>query len=936
MKKAFALIAALLSVAAVWAQPIPDDPDIRLGKLPNGMSYYLCHNENPAGCAEFYIAHHVGALQEEDNQNGLAHFLEHMAFNGTKHYPDKGILDFLAKEGVRFGYNVNAFTTKTETVYNLSEVPLVRDSFVDSVLMVLHDWSCDISCEQQALDDERGVISEEWRLSQDSRSRMALQQTNLIYKGSKQTERTVIGTLEVINGFKREEILDFYHKWYRPDLQALIIVGDFDVEEMEGRIRRLFSDIPAAVDPEPKGSYVPPIQPEPLFADMTDPEIKYQAFKALYKQRCAFTDRRDEAFYKDYLCRMVVSSVMADRFRERCKDKLSPAQNATLVTNAYKPDMYVSLVTVVPRKKDGLEECLRFTEREIQRLLRHGISPDELEIAKLNVSSRMHLDAEKARSEVKNAEIVNLALGHFLLGAPLVLPETLQDVRRSALASITVEDIAAYPELMFGKSEKIYSNCYNNTEESIPVPTAEQMRQALAAVDAEETAPCYLSYPRLDLSVDAVPGTVRSVSKVKGTDMECWTLSNGVRVYYKESAPVRSGSHLSMTLLFDTGYAAFDPERVTASRYALNYDKRNTGFRGFEKTEMKNCPELSGVAVMLGGNSASGRIDITARKDRVENAFKAAYLQLTDPCFGPDRSLQHQKSATLKSLGKKKSPKNLFDERCRQVTYGGHPWMHEIDSAAVEATDLALVEDVYRRYYGDIRAMKVVLCSDLPRDVILPLVERYLASLGAPYPFQKGKYLPSKPVIRGQESLFETHPPVSAPFTDISYNWFYKGDRTPKERAAAQVLDYILSARYLALIREERGGAYSVQFCTAVSEEMAVPTHSYVEFQTRPEMRDVLLSDVREELARICAEGPREEEMDLAVRYLVKHHDEQEGRIARSVSLQEDRMVGFVRWGTPYGYDYERVIRSLKPSDIRKLAGKVSAGDCLVKVYNEE
>jgi zinc protease len=933
------LLFSLLALSFLWsagAQPIPDDPEIRVGRLANGMTYYLCHNETPAGRAEFYIAHHVGALQEEDNQNGLAHFLEHMAFNGTKHYPDKGILDFLAKEGVRFGYNVNAYTSKTETVYNLSEVPLVRNSFVDSVLMVLHDWSCDISCEQQALDDERGVISEEWRLGQDSRSRMALQQTNLIYKGSKQTERTVIGTLEVINGFKRDEILDFYHKWYRPDLQALIIVGDFDVDEMDGRIRTLFSDIPVRVNPEPKQEYVPPVQAEPLFGDMTDPEIRYQAYKALYKQRCTVTDRREEAFYKDYLCRMIVSSVVADRFRERSKEKGSPVQNATMVTNAYKPDMYVSLATVVPKKKEGLEDCLRFTEREVQRLLRHGISPDELEIAKLNVSSRMHLDAEKDRSEVKNSEIVQMALGHFLLGAPLVLPETLQDVRRSVLASITAEDIAPYPEQMFGACEKIYSNCYNDTEKSIPVPTAEQMRQALAEVDAEETASRYLSYPRLDLTVDAVPGTVRSVSKVKGTDMECWTLSNGVRVYYKESAPVRSGSHLSMTLLFDTGYAAFEPERVTASRYALNYDKRNTGFRGFEKPEMKNCPELSGVAVMLGGNSSSGRIDITARKDRVENAFKAAYLQLTDPCFGSERLLQQQKTAALKSLGKKKSPKNLFDERCRKETYGDHPWMHEIDSMAVEATDLALLEDVYRRYYGDIPEMKVVLCTDQPKEEILPLVERYLASLNFPYPYTKGKYLPSKPVVKGMHSIEESHAPVSAPFTEISYNWYYKGGRTPRERAAIDVLDYILSARYLALIREERGGAYSVQFCTATSNEAAVPTRSYVDFQTRPEIRDLLLSDVQEELARMCADGPTPEELDLAVKYLVKHHDEQEDRIARSVSLQEDRMVGFVRWGTPYGYDYEKLVRSLRCTDIRALARRITGGDKIVEVYNEE
>ena len=933
------LLFSLLALSFLWsagAQPIPDDPDFKLGCLDNGMTYYLCHNETPAGCAEFYIAHHVGALQEEDNQNGLAHFLEHMAFNGTRHYPDKGILDFLAKEGVRFGYNVNAYTSKTETVYNLSAVPLVRDSFVDSVLMVLHDWSCDISCEQQALDEERGVISEEWRLGQDSRSRMALQQTNLIYKGSKQTERTVIGTLEVINGFKREEILDFYHKWYRPDLQALIIVGDFDVTEMEARIQRLFADIPAPVNPEPKGVYVPPVQTEPLFADMTDPEIKYQAFKALYKQRCALTDRRDEAWYKDYLCRMIVNAVLADRFKERSKDKGSAVQNATVVTNAYQPDMYVSLVTTVPRRKEQLLDCLCFVEREVERLLRHGISPDELEVAKLNVSDRLHLNQEKDRGETKNSEIVGMALNHFLLDAPLVLPGTLQAIRQSCMASIGPDDIAPYPSLMFGDCEKIYSNCYNPVEDPGLAPSETQMRDALATVDAEEPGPLYVDYPRLDLSVDAVPGTVISVTKVKGTDMELWKLSNGVSLYYKEAAPVRSGPHLSMTLLFDTGYKCLDPDKVTASRYALSYAKRNTGFRGCAKTELRNYPEMSGVMLMLTGGNNSGRIEVTALQGKAENAFKALHLQLTDPCFGKENLLKQQKAATLKSLGKGKTPRNRFDEKSRRVTYGDHPWMEEIDSTAVEATDLALVEEVYRRTYGQTEGMKVVLCSDLPREEIRSLAERYLASLGGDYPYRKGKYLPSKPVVKGRQLLFETTDPVAAPLSDISYNYYFKAGRTTKDRAAIDMLDYILSARYLALIREERGGAYSVSFHTAVSDEAALPSRSFVEFQTRPEMRDILVSDVEAEMARMCADGPTSEEMELAAKYLVKHHREEEARIARSLSLQEDRMLRFVRWGTPYGYDYERLVLSLKPSDIRSLARRIAAGDRLIKIYNEE
>ena len=188
LKSLALLLTAVLMIPAANAQErIPDDPAVKVGKLENGLTYYLRHNTENKGCADFYIIHNVGALQEEDNQNGLAHFLEHMAFNGTERYPDKTILNFLEKDGVRFGYNVNAYTSRTETVYNISAVPLARESFVDSVLFVLHDWSCAITCDQDALDAERGVISEEWRRKDEPRALMAELQNNLVYKGAKHT-----------------------------------------------------------------------------------------------------------------------------------------------------------------------------------------------------------------------------------------------------------------------------------------------------------------------------------------------------------------------------------------------------------------------------------------------------------------------------------------------------------------------------------------------------------------------------------------------------------------------------------------------------------------------------------------------------------------------------------------------------------------------------
>ena len=936
MKRLLSFIAALACSFCLLAQAIPADPDIKVGKLDNGMTYYLCHNANPAGTAEFYIAHNVGALQEEDNQNGLAHFLEHMAFNGTRHYPEKRILEFLADEGVRFGYNVNAYTAKTETVYNLSNVPLVRDSFIDSVLMVLRDWSCDISCEQQALDDERGVISEEWRLGDDSRSRMAEQQTALIYKGSKQTKRNVIGTLEVINGFKRDEILDFYHKWYRPNLQAIIVVGDFDVDSMDQRVRRLFGDIPAAVNPEPKGVYFPPAIEEPLYQDMTDHEIRYQAFKALYRQDNPYKDRSDESFFKDEFCRMIVTSVLADRFRERLKEKDSEIQSATMVTNSCKPDMYVSFATVVPKKKENLAGCLQFTEREVQRLLRYGISPEEFEVAKLNISDRLHLNTPLERGEIKNGEIVTMALSNFLQGTPLILPNTLRDLRRDILGGITPDDIAPYPAMMFSESGKIYSNCYNDVDDAGIAPSREQMQQIIAEVDAEKIEPQFLEYPEMNMELNADSGRILSKKKVSGTDMELWKLSNGVSVYYKEAAPVKRGDNLVMNFVFDTGFKVFDPDSVTAARYALSYAKRNTGFGGISKSDQKNYPELSGVKLMLMGNSQDGRILVSCERDKVETAFKSVCLQITDPFFGEENLLESSKAASLKSLGKKKLPKDLFAERCEREVYGSHPWLQVMDSASVQAATLTSVADVYKRYYGDIPSLKVIICSDIPRAEIESLVEKYIASLNCDYPYAKGKRLLLKPVVKGGLEIIDTAAAASAPFSQISWNHYFKGGRSIKERAVIDILDYIMSARYLDLIREKRGGAYSVQFITSVATDKALPSNSYVDFQTRPEMRDLLLGDLKDELERMCKEGPTGQEMEVAVKYLVKHHYEAQEQISRSIGSQLNQMEDYVRFGKPYGYDYEKVVRSIKSGQVRTLARRIASSDLLLEVYTEE
>ena len=933
MKRFFLMLAALAIFAVANAQPIPAGQEFRTGRLGNGMTYYVCHNENPAGCAEFFIAHNVGALQEEDSQNGLAHFLEHMAFNGSKHYEGNSLLKFLAKEGVRFGYNVNAYTTRRETVYNISVVPLVRESFVDSVLLILHDWSCDISCEPKALDDERGVISEEYRLRDDSRSHVALIQNNLVYKGAKQAERSVIGSLDVINNFKREEILDFYHKWYRPDLQAIIVVGDFDVDWMEAKIQKQFADIPMPVNAPQKETYLPPHLDQPLFQDVADNMIKFYALKIFCKQPYPSREERGtEAFIKDLYCRNIVSSVLAERLKKAAREKTSPARSAVLTTSEYEPDYYISLFTVTPKETTLVGECLEFTQREIRRMLLHGISPAEFEAAKLYTAQRYHLDRPLAREDVKSSDIVNGIIGHFLKNHPLVHPVDLQEIETRVLGEITFQDVLQYPPKMFRDCELIYSTFYNPEDNPGIAPSEQEVKDILAKVNAENIGPAYLEYKTPDLSVTAPQGTIRKVTPKKG--YEVWSLSNGAKVYYKKADPVASNYHLAMQYRWDTGANSYDQTKLTPSRFAAGYLAHNLGFRGVEHMDFKNYPELSGFSMMVSALKAKTAITVTAGKGKEENAFKAVFLSLTEPYFG--KQLEKTKENNLKSLGRKKRPVILFEERCDREVYGNHPWMALIDSAAVEATDMALVEDVFHRAFGDYKNMSVFICSDLDRSMIEDYVCRYVASLTGDYPYKKAKLKSPAPQVKGTMLIEDTQKPESEPLTNIYYAFMRKEKATTRNIVISDFLDYILSARYLELIREERGGAYHVGYTTSIPDEPSHPWSGIVQFKTRPDVADIVLQDVQDVMDKMCLEGPTEQEMDMAGKYILKRHGELEVRAKRSIGTQLDRLEDTVLLGRDYDCDYDAIVNSITAKDVQKMARHFAAGDILKEIYTEK
>lgn len=924
------MLTGIMFIPVMGAQEIiPDDAGMKVGRLENGLTYYLRNNTENKGCADFYIIHNVGALQEDDNQNGLAHFLEHMAFNGTENYPDKTILNFLEKDGVRFGYNVNAYTSRYETVYNISEVPLVRNTFVDSVLLVLHDWSCAISCEEDALNAERGVISEEWRRKDEPRALMAELQNNMIYKGAKHTKRNVLGTLEIINGFKRQEILDFYHKWYRPDLQAIAVVGDIDVEDMEKRIDRIFSDIPAQKNPAQKESYDIPAQESPLFENMLHPMIKVNTLKIFHKQPFPARESRNTTeYYKDLALRQIATEILKERFNRATMKEGCPAKHVALVTNRYSDEFYTSMFTISPKKEDLQEEILAFYAKEVKRLLDYGFSEDELQAARFQSTKRT---TSHSQANVKNRDWIKSCIEHFLRGEALISPEEKKEIQAEMIDEVTDDEVTEYLKKMFVESEKIYSYTIDMSKTSL-LPSAERMQSILAEANATPVEPEFPEFRKINLDVN-IPAVCTSA--LDGLPSAESTFSNGAEIHRIKSEPVKSKNHMVLKAVFNTGFSSFDQTRIESSRIAAAYIDRNIGFRNYTHKDLRDSPVTGNISIMLEIGREESSITLHCGKNDVQNAFKMLYLTLTEPWFDTEKNLARFKAMQIKALEKDKEGKSLYDAEHRNRRYCNHPWRTEITKEHYEAVDMNLVKDVFERSFGNAGRMKVYVCDDL-EDKELYCLYNMLAALPSTKTdmVMMDRKKASCPLYEGECSHVMENPLKTVPKSEVRLSFKRDMKLRNEETVIFDVLDYIMNARCMNRIREERGGTYSVTFRTELfpQGEMA---ESSIAFQTRPEMTDILVEDALNLMNDMAAEGPSKEEFDNARKYLAKHHQESVMRYRDNLSRKLENFIMEEQYGLNTQESYIEILDNLNEKDIRKVAKKMIKGDRMLSVYTE-
>ena len=910
--KLIILAAGLAICASAMAQHLPGDPEVRKGKLENGLTYYIRHNENPASRAEFYLATNVGAIQETPEQDGLAHFLEHMCFNGTKNFPDKGILNYLQSIGASFGGNVNASTGVEETVYMLNNIPLVNASVADSCLLILHDYSHFVSCEPEEIDKERGVILEEKRTRNDASWRIGEKSRPYLYGDTKYAGCNIIGSEDNLKNFKPESLVSFYRTWYRPDLQAVIVVGDVNVDEVEAKIKSLWSDIPAAESPLAKAVIAIPDNPEPSIGILTDPEMPSTSISFYWKSGIKSEDANDTApFLVESLIKQVISKAMSERLADIRQKPDSPVTMGSFSTMNVCETMNATTLSVLP-KEGQWKDAVTLACTEAEKLRRFGLSESEIERAKADILAAFESAANKADTR-KNSEFVRPLINNFFDNHNYMAPKKKYSFVKGILPQLSASMIneAASKLITDGNLTVLY---VGPEKEGQILPTGNEIADIITAVKNSEIQKNEESVVAASF-VDPEMLAGASVKASKGTVLGAteWTLKNGAKVvllptdYEKDKVSIKLLKKGGMNIIRTEDMPSFESN----IRVLFQMNQGISSYAAADVKKMlsgKNVSAQAFISQYFHGVSAS-----SSRKD-IETAFQLSYLSYCDPRFDEvefDQAVQMLKPM-LGNLAK--TPQFQFQKKALELLFNNPSRHLLINEDVLSKASLQTMERVYKELFADASGLVTLIVGDFDMDTARPMVEKYIGSIPKgrkPFKWVDNNDGMKEGIIKEDFSVAMATPKVT-----VSQVYSLRQPFTAKLDVTMDALKYILNMIYTETLREEEGGTYGAQVLAIARQEPENLDLLEVDFETNPEAADHLRELAKSGMTSIAEDGPTAEHFDKALKNLRKQVPED--RVRNSYWLQ-----GLEQWylyGIDYLNGYEAAIEELQPVDIQNLA----------------
>ena len=838
--------------SSALTQQMPVDPQITMGKFANGLRYYIRANKKPEKRAELRLVIKAGSILEDDDQQGLAHLVEHMAFNGTQHFPKQELVQFIESLGMRFGADLNAYTSFDETVYMLT-VPTDKPETIDRALLILEDWARSVTFDQSEIDKERGVVMEEWRMGRGADSRMRDKTFPIMFKGSRYANRLPIGKPEIIQGSKPERLKKFYTDWYRPDLMAVVAVGDFDKAAIEKMITAHFASIPAATKPRPRPIYDIPDHADTVYAIATDKEATNTIIQ-VYNLLPAREEGSVAEYRQDTVDRLFAGMLSA-RFSELAQKPDAPFVFAGGGRGSFLARNKESASLFALAKHDSIERALETLLDEAERVARFGFTATELERQKQSVLlnyQRLAIEKDNTLSANRAGEYVR----NFLIDETLPSADDEYALHQRFLPEIKLDEINKLAKEWFsGRNRLVVVNAPEKP--GLVIPDETKLAAVLKGVAAKDLKP-YVDTVSSAVLLESIPapGKVTGTTTKEAAGITEWELSNGVKVVLRPTT-FRADEILFRATSPGGTSLASDKDYIPASTATQVIASGGVG--KFNVIDLRKY--LTGKTASAGpfiGELEEGLSGSSSRKD-METMFQLIYLRFTQPradanAFGVQSSQMRTMLANQSS-----SPEFAFFQALNNTRYQNHLRRRPLTSADADQLNLDKSLEFYKDRFADASDFTFFFVGSFDLETIKPLAERYLGSLPSIRRKETWKDVGARTVPGVVEKRVEKGSEPKS-MAAIVFSGPFQFDQS--HRVEVRAMSEILQTRLLEVIREELGGTYSI---TAGANYQKIPTPEYsitIQFGSAPERTEALIKRVFEEIEKLKVNGPTEKQLN--------------------------------------------------------------------------
>ena len=933
-KLVFTLLLVLVAFGAMTVKaqsmgPIPVDPEVRIGQLDCGLTYYIRHNDYPEHRVDFFIAQRVGSIQEEENQRGLAHFLEHMAFNGSEHFNGEGksIIDYTRSLGVAFGQNMNALTSISETIYLITEVPSTRQSAIDSCLLILKDWSGGLLLTDEEIDKERGVIHEEWRLRRSASQRMMENNLETLYPGSKYGRRMPIGLMEIVDNFPYQDLRDYYHKWYRPDNQALIVVGDVDVDHIEAQIKELFKD--CVLDPNAAQVVEEPVpdNPEPIIVIDKDKEQQSNGVTIMFKHEATPKEQKGDVLYlfKSFTTAMM-SIMLNNRLDEMALEPDCPFLSAGASDGPYLLSKNAEAFTLSVSPKEGqTEAAVQAVVTEAVRAAEHGFTDTEYERAKENLMSILE-NAYNERNKIPNSAFAIEYCSNYLNNEPIPSIEQRYQLMQALVPQIPVELInMVIPELINTTGENLVVMNFNQEKDDAVYPTPEGLKTAIdAGLNAQVEA--FVDNVKQESLISKMPkkGKITKETYNSKFDYKELELSNGARVILKKTDFKKN--EILMHAEARGGNSLYG-EEDWANIEKLDFFTLDCGLGNFTKTELEKATAGKQVDVSYAMSPYTDFVFGNSTVKDLETMFQLTYLTFTD--INIDEKNFNKDKNFLEDIYKNRDMdhESVFLDSVI-YTLNDHNWRCKpFNVEDLKKMNRERILEIVKERTANAANYTFIFVGNFDEALTRQYIEQYIACLpgkkGSPSNWVNVTTRPEGETINHFSRKMET-PKASAEIIWYDTKTSYSVENDIK----AEMLGQVLSKIYLQKIREDAGAAYSAsagggarlygdRCITSVSASCPV----------KPEFVDVALKIINEEMVTACTTIDATTLQEIKELMIKEHNTE-----LKENSYWMSIISAYIDPGIDYHTGYEEMINAQTPESIAAFARQILAAGNRVEV----